>query len=594
MTMKNLTKLLALLLALIMLFTACDTGSNNKESGDKKETAASTETVTEPATEDETEPEAESKGNKETEPVTEAPTEPETDAPLSDYRLSISRTRDEIESMITLQSTDFEDAHTLLEEFESIAKTSSNYEEVDATYMEFEDKFYYIDTQISLANIIYDLNRNDTAASSRYLDNYDLFGDLYNAYMESCRNVYLESPIRDELFADWTEEEISQLLNYTPESQELREKNEEILVELNELSGPDAEKRTAELYAQIVTNNNRIAKLAGYDNYYDYATKEVYGRDYTREDIAAFKGYVMKYFVPNFNALSDGWYNKYVNLGRNAQGFMVDFLYEPFDTLDKNYLEGYVNSFDNSTGAGFKSLFENRNMIFASSQNSHQSAYQTYLEDLETPFCLFGSNGQSTSTIVHEMGHYYASLHTPHVTSYDLAETQSQANEYLLLKYLSTQIPLPVYNALSEYNVYNTVAMILICVIIDDFEQRVYSLESVEGYTLEDFEAIMSEVCLPYGGTHYINSKITDINEYWLAVCPNSPVYYISYATSSISALNIFSIADKDEAAGREMYRKLVEETDENDGFKSALAKIGLTDPFTEQTFIAMQDLIVK
>ena len=48
----------------------------------------------------------------------------------------------------------------------------------------------------------------------------------------------------------------------------------------------------------------------------------------------------MKYFVPNFNALSDGWYKKYVNLGKNAQGFMVDFLYEPFDTLDKNYLEG--------------------------------------------------------------------------------------------------------------------------------------------------------------------------------------------------------------------------------------------------------------
>ena len=50
--------------------------------------------------------------------------------------------------------------------------------------------FYYLDTQISLANIVYDLNRSNKDASSRYLDNYELFGDLYTEYMITCRKLY--------------------------------------------------------------------------------------------------------------------------------------------------------------------------------------------------------------------------------------------------------------------------------------------------------------------------------------------------------------------------------------------------------------------
>ena len=603
--MKNYTRLLALLLALVMLLASCaanDGKSDKTGKDDGKETAAPTESLSEGETESESESEPQSEGTpsgtgKETESETPRETEPETDAPLSEYRASISKTREEIESLITIKTEDFDEAKAKLDAFESVAIASTNYEEVDAVYMEFEDFFYYISTQISLANIIYDLNRSNTEASARYLDNYDLFGDLYNDYMAACRNVYLESPIRDELFADWSEDEISQLLNYTPESQELRQKNEELLVELNEISGDKSKnERIAEIYAEIVTNNNRIARLAGYENYYVYASSEIYGRDYTTEDIAQFKNYVIEYFMPRFDKLANGWYENYAKFNKADSNFLVDFLYDPFDSLDKNYLEGYINSYaeGNSTGAGFKHLFENRNMIFASAKNSHQSAYQTYLEALDTSFCLFGSDGQSTTTIVHEMGHYYAALYNPHLSSYDLAEIQSQANEFLFLRYVSTEIPRHIYTVIKDYTLYNTVAMILVCIIIDEFEQKVYSLESVEGFTMVDFEKIMTEACQPYGGIKYINDNITDMNEYWKIVCPNSPVYYISYATSSISALNIYAIANKDAEAGREVYRKLIEEIGENAKFKSALASVGLSDPFSSETFIAVAEILPK
>ena len=574
--MKSTIKLLALILAFLMLLTSCDFAGTGTDTETESVTVAETVLETGSETESETEPEEETVDEK------------------AEYRASISRTREEVESMITLKEGEFESAQALLDEFESLATVSTDYEAVDAVYMEFEDMFYYLDTQISLANIIYDLNRNDKAASSRYLDNYELYGDLYNEYMFACKNVYNESPIRDQLFADWTEEDIKMLLSYDPQTQELREKNEELLVEFNEITGVGASQKKAEIYVQIIQNNNRIAELSGYDNYYLYATTEIYGRDYSLDEIAAFKSNVREIFMPKLDMYYNGWYNRYAKLDSADQDFMIDFLYEPFDELDKNYLEGYVNSYDNSTGEGFKDLFINRNMIFTSSPNSHDSAYQTYLEDYETPFCLFGSEGQSTSTIVHEMGHYYASLYTPHVSSYDVAETQSQANEFLFMNYAKSEMPNKAYAAIRAYNCYNTVAMIIICAIIDDFEQKVYSLDSVEGFGYSDFKAIMEEVCEPYGGTSVINSKITNINEYWLVVCPNSPVYYISYATSSMAALSIYAVAEADQAEGREIYRKLIEETEENEGFKSALTKIGLKDPFKKETFEEISLMLSK
>ena len=569
--MTSTIKILALLLALLMLFTSCDFAGAN-------ETESSTETVTEAPSQ------LESKSETETE------AEPEEER----YRDTISRTRKEVESMITLKDGEFEKAEAKLKEFESLAIVSTDYEAVDALYAEFEDMFYYLDTQISLANIVYDLNHKNTEASSRYLDNYELFGDLYNEYMFTCRNVYEKSPIRDELFADWTEEEIKMLLNYTPESQELREANEALLIEFNELSGASNNEKKAEIYVRIIKNNNRIAELAGYDNYYDYATVEIYGRDYSVEEVNAFKSYIVKYLVSHFGTFNNNWSTYYGSLNSYGQTYMRKFLYEPFDSLDVNYFDGYVNSYDNSTGEGFRDLLENRNLIFSMSPNSHQSAYQTYLEDYETPFCLFGSSGQSTSTIVHEMGHYYASLYVPHVASYDVAEIQSQANEFLLLKYLDGKMDADIYEALEAYNVYNAVSMIIVCAAIDEFEQKVYSIENIDGYTLDQFNSIMSEVCDPYGGVNFFRNNITDINEYWLAVCPNSPVYYISYATSSIAALNIYTMAKSDEAGARESYRKLIEEIEENDGFKTVLGKIGLSSPFEEESMKKLSEDLLK
>ena len=121
--------------------------------------------------------------------------------------------------------------------------------------------------------------------------------------------------------------------------------------------------------------------------------------------------------------------------------------------------------------------------------------------------------------------------------------------------------------------------------IIDEFEQKVYELDSVEGYTSDDFDAIMTEVCEKYGGAIYVGDVISDPFYYWRAVCITNPVYYISYAVSSVAALEIAGLVESDKDAAYAAYTTLVEGVTYEDGFLGALTKAGLTTPFDDETY---------
>ncbi len=581
--MKKQISLIALLLAIVMTLTSCNFIFGGFESESDYESSSESEESSVESLDDS----SETTSDETTETEIEE-TFPE--YPKNYYNDSFARPIEEIETMITVSDEDFSEAEVMLEEFESAGLAeNAEYESVDAVYMEFEDKYFEINTQVSLCTVVYYYDMSNEAASERYLDTYGKFGDLYNAYIEVCKNLYENSPISEELFADWTEDEIQELFDYDPQIQELREEIEALQVELNEIPQQDYDykDRAAVIYAQIVTKNNQLAKLNGYDNYYDYATVEVYGRDYGKEELKKFSNYIAKHFKGNLGKVENKFQTEYSKISELGNAMLVRFLYDPFNKQSKNYLDLYIKSYETgSTRAAFHHLFENRNFVISNNENSHPSAFQTYIhgEGWDTPLCFFGSSGQDTTTIVHEMGHYYASLHNENVNSYDLAETQSQANEMLLLAFLEDHMTEEVYRPLTAYTMYNYVLQTIVCVIIDEFEREVYALESVEGYGSEEFDAIMAKACEKFGGIGDINDNITDINMYWRQVATNNPVYYISYATSMIEALNIYSIAAEDQDAARKIYHDLCEKTTEEDTLLTAAKKIGLSSPFEEAT----------
>jgi hypothetical protein len=580
--MTKFTRFLALLLALVMIFCSCDVNINVNDGTTSDTTTAATEstTTTESVSESESQSESETETSGQTEPIIDS---------LTQKRLEYSVLKKDIVDMYSLTEQDIEDAKQILNQCIDAAMASDK-DKIDELSDKFDEAYYHISTQSTIATIIYYCDTSDDDASEKYDFAHDAYTDLYDVYIEAMRKMYKESPIADYIFADWSQEDIDYLLAYSDEESALRDANNDIVIQYNDLPQSSFKDDTALLYAQLVANNDKIAALNGYDSYYDYAAKNVYGRDYTAEDLDAFHDLVAQKIALRINVFYNKWDVKYSKFNRTQQRNLRNFLYEGFDTLDKNYVFDYIASCDDTMGEGLNHAFANKNIIFADSKNSHQSAFQVYLDEPEHPFCLFGNDGQSSMTVVHELGHYYSSLHNPDIGSYDIAETQSQANEYLLLQFIDGKMNNDVYAVVRDYSIYNGLVTVMIATIIDEFEQEVYALESVEGYTSADFDAIMDKVCEKYGGIEFINDNVTNMYDYWRYVVIESPVYYISYATSQMAALNIYAIAKNDYEGARAIYREIVEveEAEMEEDFIEMLNRVGLSNPFEADGFNAI------
>jgi oligoendopeptidase F len=334
--------------------------------------------------------------------------------------------------------------------------------------------------------------------------------------------------------------------------------------------------------------------MLGYSDYYAYATEKVYIRDYDRAQREALRAYVQTYIAPYIDDVRSMYFGSNGMMPLTDRKALEKVLTLDYDKLPTNYVQLYIDSFDEETQAVFNSLFEKDSSFFVDSSRGYAGAFTTYLYEYEKPICYFGPKYQNCSTMIHEMGHYYASLYNADINSLDLAEVQSQANEMLLLKHLESVMPARVYEVIKNYKLYMCVLEMTVSVIIDEFERAVYDLESVEGFKSADFDAIMDKVCAEYGNFTTLEQNIMDINEYWRLTATNSPVYYISYATSLTEALNVFAEAELDYDNAKEIYRIIIEEVSEDEKFRDAAAMAGLTDPFDKKTFESIIAMILN
>ena len=570
-------RILALFLAILMCLTSCEflNGLMNPGQGQEQTTASTEQTTT-------TE-----------KPTTSTSTKEPEEEKFS--RFDNSLTVAELTAKYTLKKDYYNETMTLLDTLLEVSKTAETIEEVDVIYDEFEERFYHIAQQMTIATIIYYCNTTDYKATKRHTDVTNMFYDLQDKYTTTCRSIYQESPYKDELFADWTEDEIQELLDYDPIIVELRKKIEELQVEYNALPEDEAwDDNVAEIYVQIVQTNQQIAAYYGYANYYDYAAANVYDRDYTREQLGGFREYIIKHIFPYVEDLKNGSYPA-SDMSKEDKDLANAFIGGAFDGMKENYLVDYLDSLEGTMGESMRDMFANKNCIFASGNNSHSSAFCTYLYEDETPFCLFGRNGQSSTTMVHEIGHYYADKVNSDLGNYDLLETHSQGNEFLFLDYCKDVLPSGVHYAAQQDQLFNMAITMMFSTIIDEFEQTIYTLESVEGFTSKEFDDIMIGICEKYGGEDRFGSLgLISPCTYWRYVCIDNPVYYISYAVSAVASLEIGALASVDREAAHAAYKILVEDVTPEDGFLGALELAGLGSPFAEETFIEIEAFLTK
>lgn len=477
--------------------------------------------------------------------------------------------------------------YQILEESEKQAIAGEDAEQVDALTEQLDEVYTELIDQYQIAYVYYCLDQSDEAMKSRYLDCVDIVTEAESAYNEMCKRVYLsETPLRDMLFEDWTEDEIAMLLAYNEEIAQLEKRNTEITVEFRELDmyADSWDRDVIPLYNEMVRNNNRIAEIYGYRNYYEYAYQNVYQRDYDMTQIGKLRQYAAEYLPTVCQEATKAFEEVYENLSDEDSRELSFYVYNDYDQLSSNYVKSYIADMPESSQEMMQDMFDRDRAIFTNYGESYQGAFTTWIDG--EPFCFFGQDYSNSETVIHEMGHYYGSMYVePWSQPMDLSETQSQSNEWLFVDYLESQMSSDLYCALSEYKLSSDIGYIICFVMIDEFEEKVYSQENAGNLSLEEYDAIMEEIAEAYGGLTFIQENILDIQSYWKQVVLESPVYYVSYAVSGIAAINLYTMAQQDEAAARECFRKLMEEPVEDEGFLVNIENAGFSGPFDEEVY---------
>ena len=129
-------------------------------------------------------------------------------------------------------------------------------------------------------------------------------------------------------------------------------------------------------------------------------------------------------------------------------------------------------------------------------------------------------------------------------------------------------------------------SLIQTCVFAE-FETRAFEGEYD---TVEKLNALFSEIAEEYSMERRLSSTIwSQVHHFFLY-----PHYYISYGTSIIPSLQIYAESVKDRDNAIHIYNEVVAHSDADTPFLTVLAESGLKDPFTEETFKEIYDMLVE
>ena len=540
----------------------------------------------------------EEKSKREKPVVTEAPVATEvpeaTEAPtVSKEPVSsgMERTDFEVEHNYleyTLSEEGIAECETQLLLCEQMLQDGVPYSEMEIAVDILDELTCGIQYQASIAEVLYYCDMQDEEAEENYLFSKQVSTEITSECLRFLVELY-DGGEYDRYFDEWSEVEMKYLESYSEENAEIEFRNAEIMTEFYALQEDEFEEKIGVLYSEFINNCEEIAAKSGYTNYYEYASALSYKRDYGSEEREQFRKYVKEYIVPLYYSSYEQHEKSYTELSRGDKRFIGELLYNPYDSLETDYVNAYFETLPESAKAGMLHMFEEEAYVRADNENALEGAFTV---GIGVPFCYFGPGYENAFTIIHEIGHYYADYNVnTSLLSYDLCETQSQGNEMLFLTYLETVLDQEVFEALEDYRLYYFIDTIVVATLMDEFEETIYQLPDQVEFTAEEFDEIMEQIIQSYGfddDDEYIRVNMEWI---WRNVGISYPVYYLNYATSAMASLNLYAMSQEDYHAALEAYRIIQEEVDMDRDFTGTLEKAGMDSVFEEEAYIKLQGL---
>ena len=374
--------------------------------------------------------------------------------------------------------------------------------------------------------------------------------------------------------------------SYDEEYKGLLTEESELIMEYNDLSvemPDDFAERVGEIYIKLVENRQEQAEVLGYDDYIEYSYY-MWGREYDDEDLEKLCEYVKEYTIPLDEELLEilwdcddinGMFDEEV-----TEEMVWDVVGPTLAQMDPSLAQSYermmtLELVDNSFSSdkmdiGFTTFFPyyGDGYIF----NSPYGYFQDYFD------------------MFHEFGHFNAELqnNVPALISpdsLDVDEMKSQGLE-LLSTYYTKEKYGDEAGALAAVLLYTKVDTIVDGCLYDEFQKAVYREDDL---TVDRINEIFEDICREYDrDPYYIDGEHPD----WMLNTHNfsQPFYFVSYAVSALSSLDIFIKGSQDREAGMETYLKMVS-LGYACSYEEVVEYCDLKDIFDEYEFMSLMDI---
>lgn len=464
-------------------------------------------------------------------------------------------------------------------------------ERVLALYEEIIDEITKAETCYAISQITYYKNVFDEESSIKQQeileDSIDMQDKAYAALAKVCRSAYretmktvLESAMIDALaeYEEMTDEEKQFYLEENSLEKEFEQAaQEDYIIEysgeewnferlINEgalldydsyievYQGLYQEKNSVlgEIYLELVRLRNERAKLDDYESYAEYAYEALYVRDYTLEDVEELFKEIKRNVAPVFTDAQNIYYSRdfsalYDLPETTAQERLAKVrlyleevdadMLESFDYMEKYRLYD-MDPGEGKADTGFTVKLPYYNDVFI-----FDSPYNYYYD---------------YATAIHEFGHYNYMFHNMEdilleQNNIDLCEIHSQGLEMLYYEYDDEILEGDAGNLFQFIEVYQMASNTIQAALISEFEIQVYENPDM---TLEELNELYLNLSNKYG--IYYDSRITELYS-WVDISHifTSPCYYIGYATSAFSSLDLLTLSQENRYEAVEKYMEL-------------------------------------
>ncbi len=461
----------------------------------------------------------------------------------------------------------------------SLQKAGS-YEEVSAISEELDVLFENFNTMYTLAMLVTYTDSSDTY----YEEEYRLLEEKsvdFSLQLNDFYEVLLGGPYAQEFRDEIGEYEYAaiedMLLLNSPEVEQYQKERNELNADYNDLitslgeGDYDANVDVfADLYVRMIELDKLTAQTLGFSSpAHMYYTS--YNRDYTPEEGLALCESSKRYFTPLVPvAASGGYVSAPVSLSSALEQMPI--------TLEKIHPQ-LSESFDFMLKYGLYDCAADPNKQSGIAFSTELSAYDTgflysYWED----------DFYSLSTLTHEFGHFYEYwLHYDDsiVFNLDIAETYSQALELLMIPFYGDFIGKEnVQDATMQMMQDFVLSIFIYQSLLEEFQHRVYALEAPDSISIG---RIYADLLDEYGLWSSPDENGADNSWYRVTHLFDAPFYTISYVTSAVAALQIWSQSREDYAAAVDTYLAMIH-TEQNQPFTSLLEEVGLHPVHSDKT----------